>query len=106
MAYETHYERYKELKSKYKIAESRYVLVRYSERERMSPFELERAEALARENYDVVVTGAGSGYAHTKYRVLKNTPNLGSKDLAIICDRGNLCFGYRVEGPLIYVYTD
>lgn len=58
------------------------------------------------EDYDVVVESVGVGYAHTKYRVLKNAPGLSTRDLAIICDEGNLCFGYRTEGGLICVHTD
>lgn len=57
-------------------------------------------------NADIIVQNIGTGYAHKKYRVLKNRPGLDSKDLAIICDRGNLCFGYRDEAGIICIYTD
>lgn len=89
MSYEVNYGRYKELCDKYKILRSTY---------NKSPEELEEA--------DIIVEGAGRGYAHTKYRVVKNKPGLSYKDLAIICDNGNLCFGYRVQGGLICVHTD
>lgn len=85
MAYEVYYERYKELREQYKIA---------------------RSNVTDLENYDVVIQRIGSGYAHAKYRVVKNGPGLSTKDLAIICDDGNLCFGYRTEGSIICVYTD
>ena len=28
------------------------------------------------------------------------------REIALLCDSGNLCFGYRVEGNTICVYTD
>lgn len=48
----------------------------------------------------------GSGHGHTKYKVVSNPEKLSPKDLAIIADRGNLCFGYRVQNGLIVVHTD
>ena len=58
------------------------------------------------DDYDVVVECIGYGYAHKKYRVLKNAPSLNNEDLAIICDNGCLPFGYRCEGGVICVYID
>ena len=52
------------------------------------------------------VEWAGSGYGHTKYRVVSNPHNLSALELALICDSGNLCFGYRTEGDLIVIHTD
>jgi hypothetical protein len=48
----------------------------------------------------------GSGYAHAKYEVVNNPDNLSTLELALICDGGNLCFGYRTEGKNIVIYTD
>lgn len=48
----------------------------------------------------------GHGYAHAKYEVLENPNNLSKLELALICDDGNLCFGYRTEGDLIVIHTD
>lgn len=89
MAITTYFDRYKELQQQYKIAHSARDLTSAQFNE-----------------YDVVVERCGSGYAHTKYRVLSNKAGLSTKDLAIICDKGNLCFGYRTEGQIICVYTD
>jgi hypothetical protein len=50
--------------------------------------------------------GAGSGYGHTKYRILSNPHKLTHLEQALICDSGNLCFGYRIENGLIVIYTD
>lgn len=57
------------------------------------------------DNYDVVVEHSHDGYAHTVYRVVKNDPNLSTDELALICDGGNLCFGYDMRGG-ICIYTD
>lgn len=89
--YETHYDRYKELTSTYKVL-------------CLPSFPGYSMEKL--KDYDVAIQFVGVGYAHQKYRVIKNEPNLPTKDLAILCDNGNLCFGYRVEGGCICVYTD
>lgn len=104
MAYETNYDRYKELCSKYKVCNGTYAIRK--EIDKLPYAERDRALNKALEEYDVVVEYAGSGYAHQKYSVLRNVPNLNTKDLAIICDQGNLCFGYRTEGSLICVHTD
>jgi hypothetical protein len=48
----------------------------------------------------------GSGYAHSKYKVLSNPYNFSQQEQALICDDGNLCFGYRIENGLIVIYTD
>jgi hypothetical protein len=48
----------------------------------------------------------GSGYAHTKYQILSNPHNFSTLEQALICDNGNLCFGYRVENGLIVIHTD
>ena len=53
-----------------------------------------------------VVEWVGSGYGHTKYKVVSNPHNLSTLELALICDEGNLCFGYRTEGDLIVIHTD
>ena len=49
---------------------------------------------------------AGHGYSHTKYKIISNPHNFSSLELALICDDGNLCFGYRQENGLIIVHTD
>ena len=46
------------------------------------------------------------GYGHAAYRVIENPEHLPKIKLALICDSGNLCFGYRTEGDLIVIYTD
>lgn len=87
---------YEELRKKYKIATST----------RKWNTELKKMEDINTDDFDVVIECAGHGYAHTKYRVIKNIPKLTTKELALICDDGNLCFGYRTEGSLIVIHTD
>ena len=104
MAIQTFYERYNELKEKYKIARTLHGLI---PPEITDPYAQKVARQNALAKFDVVIESAGRGYGHTKYRVVKNGPGLSTKDLAIICDNGNLCFGYRMEGSdIICVYTD
>lgn len=48
----------------------------------------------------------GHGYAHTKYKILSNPHDFSTLQLALICDSGNLCFGYRLENGNIVIHTD
>lgn len=86
----TNYDRYKELQEQYNI---RFISGAAS-------------EEINLDDYDVVIKYVGVGYAHAKYQVIKNGPNLLIQDLAILCDKGNLCFGYRTQGSTIIIHTD
>ena len=55
--------------------------------------------------YDIVI-GRKAGYNHALYRVYKNAPELNTTELALICDHGSLCFGYTMQGNMIYVFED
>lgn len=70
---------YKELESKYRV---------------MHCFR-SNLDKVNMEEYDIVIASTGSGYAHEKYIIEKNQPRLDFDELALLCDRGNLCFGYR-----------
>jgi hypothetical protein len=48
----------------------------------------------------------GTGYGNKKYKISSNPHNFSTLQLALICDKGNLCFGYRTEGNLIVIHTD
>ena len=104
MAYTTYFERYNELKEKYKICRGTFGLV--PPELRNDPVKAKEAKQKNMDKFDVVIEPTGFGYAHSKYRVLKNAPGLPTQDLAIICDEGNLCFGYRTEGSVICIHTD
>ena len=57
------------------------------------------------DDYDIVLSRT-AGYNHSTYEVIKNTTNLTQSELALICDDGNLCFGYTMEGSRFYVFED
>ena len=86
---------YKELSEKYKISHS----------SRQYNSILKRMEDVKLDDYDIVLDRT-SCYGHSKYRIVKNNTDLSRDELALICDRGNLCFGYRMEGSLICVFED
>lgn len=53
------------------------------------------------------IENAGHGYGNTKYRILSNPYGFNKDELALICDAGNLCFGYRMKGSdVVVVYID
>lgn len=61
-------------------------------------------------NYDIVIE-RNDGHNHSLYRVHKNLPCLTNDELALICDAGNLCFGYNFKGEhegvkTFYVFED
>lgn len=55
--------------------------------------------------YDIVI-GRKAGYHHSEYTIFKNSPKLTNTELALLCDQGSLCFGYTMEGEVIYVFED
>ena len=55
---------------------------------------------------ETVIMSGDSGYACKRYQIIGNANNLSDHECAIIADGGNLCFGYRMEGQEIVVYTD
>ena len=100
----TNWERYEELKRTYKICRNIHAYVSKDFKKGTPEYDVAVNKAL--NEFDVVVNSVGVGYAHHKYSVIKNTPGLPAKDLAIICDAGSLPFGFRVQDGLIYVHTD
>ena len=54
----------------------------------------------------VVVSIAKPCYGHTEYRIVSNPLGMSTRLIALWCDRGNLCFGHRVTGSTITVWTD
>lgn len=84
---------YAELNSKYKI---------YRRDTKMTLVDGEDCDF---SQFDVVI-GRSAGYNHALYKVYKNAPNLSQEELALVCDCGNLCFGYTMQGELFYVFED
>lgn len=70
------------------------------EKYRISRYEVEDPD-----NYDIVLKRT-AGYHHSTYSVIKNTTELSQLELALICDGGNLCFGYTMEGSQFYIFED
>lgn len=68
-------------------------------------YKISRYEVENSDDYDIVLDRT-LGYSHSTYRVIKNTTNLSQLELALICDSGNLCFGYRMEGSQFYIFED
>ena len=54
----------------------------------------------------VVFSGLGYGYANHSYRIHSNPYNLSDDEIALVLDRGNLCFGYRRNGDIFTIYID
>lgn len=86
---------YKELKDKYKISRST----------RVYNSTLKGMEDVILDDYDIVLDSTPC-YGHTKYKIVKNNTELSRDEIALICDRGNLCFGYRMEGSMICINND
>ena len=58
------------------------------------------------EKYCCIISD-GRGYANLRYRVLSNPYGFSNDELALVCDNGNLCFGYRMDGAdVVVVYYD
>ena len=56
------------------------------------------------ENY-FCYTYAGRGVGYLDYRIISNPHNFTYDEMALICDKGNLCFGY-INCGFIRVFTD
>ena len=67
-----------------------------------SLWQMNRKKILAEKT---VIMSGDSGYACKRYQIIGNANNLSDHECAIIADGGNLCFGYRMEGQEIVVYT-
>lgn len=92
------HEIFKELKQKYKIYRD------------ATQINLADGIDLNFDDYDVVI-GRKACYRHGEYKVYKSTPKLSNDELALLCDGGNLCFGYKYEGESngiknFYVFED
>lgn len=89
-------EEYKNIMGKYKVATSRWIWDK----------KLQKTATIDEDAYDIIVNCVGEGYYCKLYEVIKNEPKLSEQELALICDEGNLCFGYDIRDGRIAVYTD
>ena len=83
---------YNELKSKYKI-------IKVSDIDHKEPSKEEL------EKYDIVYSRKAC-YAHGEYRIYKCTDEITLDEIALICDDGNLCFGYKGNRNYLSVFED
>ena len=83
---------YKELKEKYKI-------LKLSDIDHKEPTNEELTE-------NDIVYSRKACYAHGEYIIYKYPKEIKIDELALICDDGNLCFGYRGNKKYLSVYED
>ena len=84
---------YNELKERYKILKLSDVYHKQPTQEQL-------------DNYDIVFSRSAC-YLHGEYIVYKKPEELTDDEMALICDDGNLCFGYQKNGPKgYYVFED
>lgn len=83
---------YEELKLKYKIL-------------KVSDIDHKRPTQEELEQNDIVYSRKAC-YAHGEYRIYKCPESVSLDELALICDDGNLCFGYRGNRNYLSVSED
>lgn len=59
------------------------------------------------DNYDIVYSRKAC-YHHAEYKVYKKPMEVTQLEMALICDQGNLCFGYTLGNGYydFYVFED
>ena len=67
---------------------------------------LKYSEEINIDDCDVALRFCTSGYHNFSYIVEKNIPSLTDHELALLCDNGNLCFGYSINNNKITIFTD
>lgn len=82
--------RYEEIKSKWNILCRGYAGIR-------------EAEDLT--IYDLIIVRKPE-YHHSICKVIENKTDLTQDEIALVCDGGNLCFGYRMQGEDFYIFED
>ncbi len=83
---------YSELQEKYKI-------LKVSDVDHKSPTEDEL-------NNNDIVYSRKACYGHGEYRIYKCPDEVNLNELALICDGGNLCFGYSGSKNKLTVFED
>ena len=89
---EMNYSIYKELKERYKI-------LKLSDIKHIKPTEEQLKE-------NDVVYSREACYYRGEYRIYKSPDEMSLDELALICDQGNLCFGYSGDKSFITVWED
>ena len=59
------------------------------------------------EQYDIIVHFCRAWYASCEYEIIKKPQDVTNDEIALICDDGNLCFGYcQSAANRCQIYTD
>ena len=87
---------YKELCSKYRISD--YPTAYNAAEKKAFAYQFP-------DDYDIILDRT-PGFHHSTYAVVKNNTNLSRDEIALICDKGNLCFGYSMKGSQYYIFED
>lgn len=83
---------YNDLKQKYKIL-------------KVSDVDHKEASKEQLEKYDIVFSRKAC-YGHGEYKIYKCPDEVTLDELALICDGGNLCFGYSGSKRFLSVFED
>lgn len=62
-------------------------------------------DTINHDDYDLIIERT-AGYNHATYQIFKNETDLTQDEIALVCDGGNLCFGYTMKGEMYYVFED
>lgn len=87
---------YSELKEKYKILKVEEIL-------RDKSFRIPTEDEL---NNNDIVYSRKACYGHGEYKIYKCPEKVNLNELALICDGGNLCFGYSGSKNKLIVFED
>lgn len=90
--YQMNREIFQELRNKYKICKISDVSHKEPTKEQL-------------EENDIVYSRSAE-YLQGDYRIYKCPDEISTIQMALICDEGNLCFGYRGDKKHIIVYED
>ena len=59
------------------------------------------------DKYDIIFSARRAGYSHMEYDIFKKPAELTDDEIALICDDGNLCFGYdKTPSGAYHIYID
>lgn len=56
-------------------------------------------------NFDLIIKRKPE-YLHSVCKIIKNNTDLTLDEIALVCDSGNLCFGYKMQGDDFYIFED
>ena len=58
-------------------------------------------------DYDIIIRATVIGYTYNEYTVVKKPAEVTDDEIALICDSGNLSFGYvKTPSGDFHIYTD